>query len=399
MSTARQRKDGTFDFVVYVPKKYSSTGKAHQLVRPPHDKPGFKTREEAISAGKKYSQDIRKPNNEYKKEKPFTILFNEWIKTYHSDNAPATLKNYEFTSKKITEYYNDKSLVSINSDAAQNFINTLVSKKYGKETIGKILGHINSFFRRQIKNKIIDDNPFDDITFKASRTHEKETKYKFFEPEHLKKILPVLKKIDLKRDVTKIACLVALGTGSRPEELLALKWNKIDIPNQRITFDHVYQSKTKLYTENMKNENSKRTIHVDSITLSYLKELKTYQNENEYYKDDGFIFITPKTKKLMSYDNLNQRLKTYLGQAGLSSKYTMYAWRHTHASLILSNENGVLSQSLLLAASKRLGHATPTQTMDTYWHLFPQDNNSADRNLDAKIDKLFKNSLEKPDSK
>lgn len=394
MATARQRKDGSFDFVVYVSQKYSETGKAHQLVRPTHDKPGYKTKEEAILAGEKYSEEIKNPNNEYKKERPFSRLFDEWVKIYHADNAPATLKNYDFTSKQIKEYYTDKSLENINADVAQNFTNTMVSKKYGKETISKILGHINSFFRRQMKNKIVDDNPFDDITFKASHAHEKENKYKFFGPTQLKKILPVLRDLDLNQDVTKVACLVALGTGSRPEELLALKWNKLNIPNQKVTFDHVYQSKTKTYTENMKNENSKRTIHIDSITLSYLKKLKTYQNKNNYYDADGFIFITPKTKKIMSYDNLNQRLKTYLRQAGLSGKYTMYAWRHTHASLILSNENGILTQSLLLAASKRLGHANPTQTMDTYWHLFPQDNNSADKNLDSKIDKLFKNSLE-----
>ena len=53
-------------------------------------------------------------------------------------------------------------------------------------------------------------------------------------------------------------------------------------------------------------------------------------------------------------------------------KVTLHAWRHTHASQLIASGMDVLS------ISRRLGHGSPSITLNVYGHLFhPNDNQAA----------------------
>lgn len=76
--------------------------------------------------------------------------------------------------------------------------------------------------------------------------------------------------------------------------------------------------------------------------------------------------------------NLTQRyFKEVLKAAGLPPQLRLYDLRHTHAALLLSqNEHPKL-------VSERLGHATITLTLDTYSHVLPGMQSASARKLDA----------------
>ena len=67
----------------------------------------------------------------------------------------------------------------------------------------------------------------------------------------------------------------------------------------------------------------------------------------------------------MDHNNLYQRdFKSLLKKAGLT-RFTFHSLRHTCATLLLSkNVNPKIVQEML-------GHATISQTMDTYSHVLP----------------------------
>ncbi|NLR32794.1 tyrosine-type recombinase/integrase [Levilactobacillus tujiorum] len=375
---------GNFKFKLYVSPKLAADGKRHQLVRQ-----GFKSMADAEAAEAQMKDDIVNRSDSYIKTLPFELEFDKWYKLFHKGAADATLKNYAYTHNRIKAFFGDMRLKDVNSNNAQEFINSLVDEELSQQTISKVLGHCKAFFKRQIINQLITANPFLDLHFKASKVREKSDEYKYFAQYQLDRLMPILMDNDDKMDTAKYACLFDLATGARPEELLAVKWNKIDFSSHTVTFDHAIKVKTREYSDKMKNDNSARTIHIDKHTLRQMKKLRQIQQDNDYYDLDGFVFKSYQTKQLMSLDNLNHQLTKFEKSANIPTNYTMYAFRHTHASLILSNSDGVLSESMLLSASKRLGHASPTETMNTYWHLFPSDSDKANKQMDDKIDSLF----------
>ena len=60
-------------------------------------------------------------------------------------------------------------------------------------------------------------------------------------------------------------------------------------------------------------------------------------------------------------------------------KVTLHAWRHTHASQLIASGMDVLT------ISRRLGHGSPSITLDVYGHLF----HGSDDRAAAVFDKAF----------
>ena len=72
-------------------------------------------------------------------------------------------------------------------------------------------------------------------------------------------------------------------------------------------------------------------------------------------------------------------MEASLLRAGLDSGYGFHALRHTYAS-------GLISQRLHpRVIQARLGHASISETMDTYGHLFPD----SDEETSLALDRLF----------
>ncbi len=82
--------------------------------------------------------------------------------------------------------------------------------------------------------------------------------------------------------------------------------------------------------------------------------------------EDGVIFSAESGKKLR-YSNFRRRtsVPAVAKVAGLPSKTGVHALRHTYASIL--GECGEQPKAI----QERLGHASITETMNTYGHLFP----------------------------
>ena len=85
--------------------------------------------------------------------------------------------------------------------------------------------------------------------------------------------------------------------------------------------------------------------------LNWLKELP---------QNHSFVFDR------VSNNAVNKSLQKALIRAKIKKQVTFHALRHTHASILLSE--GVQ----LLTVSKRLGHADPNITLQTYAHVLDE---------------------------
>src|SRR5215217_5015682 len=167
--------------------------------------------------------------------------------------------------------------------------------------------------------------------------------------------------------------VVAVHTGLRQGELLGLKWSDVNLETSTLS---VQRSLDTDGTFNPPKRNkSRRTVKLTGQAVEALKSHRARQNEERLclgslWEDHDLIFPN-RLGKPMNADNLYHReFKPLLMKAGLSG-FTFHSLRHTCATLLCSkNVNPKIVQEMM-------GHATISQTMDTYSHLMPGMGNVA----------------------
>jgi integrase len=159
-----------------------------------------------------------------------------------------------------------------------------------------------------------------------------------------------------------------LHTGLRRGELLALKWTDVDLETGKL---FVQRSLAADGTFNPpKRKSSQRTVRVTAGAVDALKKHKASQNEERLrvgslWEDHTLIFPNQRGKPMHGGNLYHRDWKNLLSRAGLPHTFTFHSLRHTFATTLLrQNVNPKIVQ-------EALGHATITQTMDTYSHVMP----------------------------
>src|ERR671911_710401 len=176
--------------------------------------------------------------------------------------------------------------------------------------------------------------------------------------------------------------VLAAQTGMRQGELLALKWEDVDL-NRGVV--HVrrtlVRSRGRIALGEPKTKNSRRPVDLTSVAVEALKthleqQLEDIERLGDLYRDDGLVF-TSGVGTLINPSNLRRRsFAPLLQRAGLP-QIRFHDLRHTCATLLLSrNTNPRLVQALL-------GHATVAITLDTYSHIIPGMGNLTARTMES----------------
>jgi integrase len=168
--------------------------------------------------------------------------------------------------------------------------------------------------------------------------------------------------------------ILALHTGLRRGELLALKWPDVDLEAGKLS---VQRSLAADGTFNPpKRKNSKRSVRLTTAAVEAIKSHRAAQNQERLTLgslwDDHDLIFPNRSGRPMSGGNLYHRdWKNLLKRACLPHTFTFHSLRHTFATTLLrQNVNPKIVQ-------EALGHATITQTMDTYSHVMPDMQDAA----------------------
>jgi integrase len=167
-----------------------------------------------------------------------------------------------------------------------------------------------------------------------------------------------------------------LATGMRRGEMLALRWQDVDFAGGKVRVERsLEQTKAGgLRFKAPKTKRGRRTISVPLSTLAALRAHRKGQQERWLalglgkLRDDALVFATwngrPRTPNALSKDWSET-------MADLGLKITLHALRHTHASQLIAAGMDVVT------ISRRLGHASPTITLNIYGHLFSNTDDRA----------------------
>lgn len=335
------KRGKTWTYKVY----YYDNGKQKAV-----SKSGFKTKAEAKDASVIRENEMLQGKN-FSKERTFLADYMEnWRKLYKENViSPKTLQQIRIVTNYVRENYN-LMLKDITHENYQEFLNK-VAENHAKETVKKYHTYVKAALKYAIRTNILSVNPAEGAILKGVDSKTKKEELKFLSLDEFKALEEALVK-DIRADyTTRYIILFSMYTGARFGECLGLTWDCVDFENEKIKIEKGFDYQfTNDFTKG-KTKSSKRTIDVSQRILTLLDELP--RNKNVVFER-------------VSNNAVNKSLQKALLRAGIKKKVTFHALRHTHASILLSK--GVQ----LLTVSKRLGHADPNITLQTYAHILDE---------------------------
>ncbi|HEM3182767.1 site-specific integrase [Streptococcus suis] len=317
-------------------------------------KGGFKTKADAVIAASQAQIDLA-DNVIIDKNITLADYFESWATVHKKPHVdPVTYEKYEFTYKKILEYFPDVKMHRITPTSYQNVLN-LMSDRFVKDTIKRINSHI----RAALKVAIYEGTLKKDFTTLAkvhSNVDSKDEADKFIELEEYLKLIAHSRK-NIKHQSHFFIYLVS-KTGLRPAEAQGLTTDDmLDILELVVNKSYKINGKNKGW-RSTKNKQSKRRVPYDN---------EVWEVYQEYLKV-GYISNPEKRLFVRASDTA---IKKIIRKRVSNKLATPHSLRHTYVSYL--KHKGID----ILTISKLIGHKDVLETLRTYTHLF-QDQREED---------------------
>lgn len=304
----------------------------------------------------------------------FTTFLDKWLQSVKPILKPATWESYDKTvSGKIKPYFEQKNY-KFKDMKPETFTEYFVflaqqGKSNGEgglsyKTVKNIRGVLSSAYEYAIENSYIKDNPVLKSRM-PSFAHSIKSDVPEYSAEQVRKLLLFAKEND---SHIYIFLLLALYTGLRKGELLALTWDDVDYDKKLLRVNKSRTGSRKAITTQIttpKTESSNRKIPLNDTVLEALKAEKKRQDEHAeilgkgYDKSSSFIIRTVLGKPYVNLSAINRVVNRLTEKAGLPH-CTIHGFRHSVASIL--DDNGVPIQDI----SVLLGHESVQTTERIY---------------------------------
>jgi integrase len=240
----------------------------------------------------------------------------------------------------------------------------------------RTIGHAH-----RVLSKALKDAAKNDIVSRNVTKEQPAPKVEDDEKAIVRDVAPLVAKLQDWRLGT--VAMVALFAGLRLGEVLALRWNNVDL-DRKIIYVREALEQTKQFGVRFKAPKSKagrRDVTLPDILVEALREHRKAQLEFRMacgagrLPDDALLFadieggpLTPNAVSMAWAD--------FAEGVGIP-EVTFHCLRHTHASQLI--DHGVD----IVTISKRLGHAKPDITLRVYAHMFRKDDSRAAAAINA----------------
>jgi len=246
-------------------------------------------------------------------EKDFISFFAEQVEK----RTNSTLTTWESSLKHLKTYtkgslqFKDVTAVWLN-----DFRNYLLNTNLATNSVILYLSQLKTVLRQAHKNKLMPDYLGEEIeSIKKEDTHRD-----FLTIEEMNKLI----KADCRKPIVKQAAIFSALTGLRYSDCEKLKWSEVQA-NETGYFLDYSQQKTK----------NKELLPISEQAVNLLGERKE---------------PTDRVFKGLIYSKCTQNIPRWLAAAGINKDITFHCFRHTYATLQLSQGTDIYT------VSKMLGH-------------------------------------------
>lgn len=306
--------------------------------------------------------------------------FEKWLKTAAKPSlSERTYSDYEELFNRYVEpAMGRKKLSDIQPLDVQSLYSSMQERRLSARTVRYTHAILNSALKQAVKWGLMPRNPAAMAELPKMTRNEMRALSQFEASRFLEAC---------DNDRWGIVFKLALVTGMRPEEYLALQWKDIDLNRSMIVVQRTVCWRRKgggYYFGEPKTSRSRRRLPLPpSITRGLIdhkrRQTKEISNAGAGYQSLDLVFATIDGGPLMPQNLMRRHFKPILESAGLPVTIRMYDLRHTCATLLLMAEENPK------VVSERLGHANITLTLDTYSHVLPSMQQAASDKLEQML--------------
>lgn len=224
---------------------------------------------------------------------------------------------------------------------------------------------LNACLNFAVKTEYLATNPLLKVD-NFRNAYDEKTRVDFYTPEEFQKYIAAALSCAVTDNYYDYYVFfnIAYFTGARKGEIHALRWTNFD--GQYIDIKKSITQKLKQgdIETPPKNKSSIRKVRLPQPLIDILTQhRRRQQSAVKDWNENGFIcgYYTPLRDTSIDLQN-----RKYARMADVK-RIRIHDFRHSHASLLI---NANISP---LQVAQRLGHATVDQTLKTYSHLFPNE--------------------------
>ena len=237
----------------------------------------------------------------------------------------------------------------------------LWSQTVGQATVRYHHSVLRAAFREAVSRRLIDRNPM----LGVHPPRRVRRSMQALSPQQTRRLL-----IEARGDRLEALYVVAVSTGLRLGELLALRWSDVDPARGRLTVQRtLIRLRGRWIVGEPKSTTSRRTVSLPrraTVALELHRARQIYEGSQARaeWKAGDLIFTDHAGRPLIGAHITERCLKPLLRRAGLPL-IRFHDLRHTAATLLLGE--GVHPKLV----SSMLGHSSIELTLDTYSHVLP----------------------------
>ena len=248
---------------------------------------------------------------------PLADALKDWLKQKRPSLEPTTYKGYQTAViGNLLPKFGSYRLSELQTSDVESWLASLATK--GK-TKNNVLIPLRAVYAKAFRDGLIERDPLARIPNVAHKQREPN-------PLTRPEIEALLNACEGQiRNIIEFA----IWTGMRTSELIAIRWQDIDIPKKKI---HVRITRTNLsQKDHGKTVNALRSIDLNQQSLNAVERQRQFTSGKE------FVFDNPRTNEPWKHDGPYRKIAwtPAIKRAGLIYR-NPYQSRHTFASLLLS---------------------------------------------------------------
>lgn len=302
----------------------------------------------------------------------FGDFLERWLAVKRGQLKPKSYMDYERICKgPVVAKLGKFKMEKIGTNVINDFLQEQLKRGIGASTVSKYKALLSGIFSMAVAEHIIVGNPAQS----SIRIKKVRPQTKYIREEDMKRILRAasdITKIAIagKRQDSNLRCvypivLTAYQTGMRINEILALRWENVDLESrvlkvrENLSEAKDAEGKIRVLVGDPKTAESRRDISISQTLTEVLKELRCEQVSAD-------MVFTSKTGGYITASNFSRVWRKLLLKLALKGEYRFHDIRHTHATELISKGFNIKS------VAARLGHADVQTTLNIYAHALPR---------------------------
>lgn len=299
----------------------------------------------------KFIVEIEEGNFSKRNNIRFVNFAQTWLDEYARPNLKQNTVDIYITmlNSKVLPFLGSFYINKINKQTLTSFYNTLKEEyNLSTKTIKNYHGLVSSILQLAVEWEYLKLNPCSNLRLPKN---EKNIDVKKFLTQ--KELSILLHYLDKQTDYDfKTIIYLIIYTGLRKSEALELTWKDIQFDENYI---YIRQSKVTVKSGELvsdtKNTSSKRIVQVPNKVMEMIKKIE---------RNNEFVFNFKSRV-------LGDKFKEFINNYRCIPQITLHKLRHTHATLLISNNIDIKS------ISARLGHSETSTTLNIYSHVLQEN--------------------------